>query len=139
MALTKKQETYCYYRARGENPTQSVLKSYDTKSDNMASVLGNRLEKKDKIEKGIQKERDKIFSKSKITEEYILEQLDKIASSSRRDADKVRALELLGKFLAMFKERQDITHRESILSEDQEREWKVLKALYDEEEHIEHR
>ena len=46
------------------------------------------------------------FRLSKITPEYVLSRLDNIANTARNASDKNRSLELLGRYLALFKDSQ---------------------------------
>lgn len=50
----------------------------------------------------------KEFDKSKITAEYVLAGLEKELSTALKPADRLKALELLGKYLAMFTDKQQV-------------------------------
>lgn len=56
--------------------------------------------------------------KSKITVEYILNKLNKEVLEAKNSADRIRATELLGKYLAMFKETNLNYNQDSITQED---------------------
>jgi phage terminase small subunit len=102
--LNQRELAFVYNRARGKNLKESVYAAgYKAKSDNIASSYGVQLEAKLKIQKAIEKERLNIFNKECITTEYVLERLKEVADSGKVEANKIRALELLGKYLALFK------------------------------------
>jgi len=54
----------------------------------------------------------KEFDKAKITPEYVLAGLNKEASEAKNSADRIRAYELLGKYLAMFTDKQEVSTTE---------------------------
>ena len=102
--LNKRQATYCYYRARDYTIEESLSKAgYKIRGANARS-LGSHMETKDNIRQYIDKERLNIFDKSKITEEYILEGLRTLSRDANHDSDKIRSFELLGKYLALWKD-----------------------------------
>ena len=106
--LTKRQSTYCYYRARGHTIEDSVYKAgYKVKKE-YARNLGSQMEMKLNITNTIQEERLNIFDKSKVTTELILEHLHTLATQGKTEATRLRALELLGKHKAMFVDSQHI-------------------------------
>ena len=84
---------------------ESMSKSGYTCKGASARSWGSQLERKLNIEEQIQKEHLNIFDKSMITEEYVLKNLRKLAENSRNEADRIRANELLGKYLAMFTDK----------------------------------
>lgn len=46
-----------------------------------------------------------------LTPESVLKRIDAIAGSAKRESDKLKALELLGKYLSLFKTEQETTHK----------------------------
>lgn len=104
--LNKRQKAYCYYRARNNTMEVSMTKAGYTCRGLSARNTGVKLEKNAYIQIQIEKERLTIFDKSKVTEESILENLTNISLYGEVEANRVRATELLGKYLAMFKEHQ---------------------------------
>jgi len=107
--LNKRELAYCYWRARDNTMEEAMPKAgYKCRGDNARS-WGSRLEKKPNIQEEIQKEKLNIFDKSCITVEYVLGNLKHLAEVARNEADKIRATELLGKYLAMFTEKQEVT------------------------------
>ena len=84
---------------------QSMQKSGYICKGISARTTGVNLEKNTYIQEKIEQERLTIFDKSKITEEYILEGLSKIALEGTQEANRVRSWELLGKYKAMFTDK----------------------------------
>lgn len=78
----------------------------------IASSYGCQLEKKLNIAEAIDKEKLNIFDKNCITVDYVLGNLKQLAENSKNEADKIRATELLGKYLAMFTDKQEISQAE---------------------------
>jgi len=105
--LNKRQLAYCYYRARNYTIEESMKKAGYKGIGEVARAVGSRLETNDNIKIQIETERANVFDKSKITDEYILEGLNKIAKEGKQEANKVRAWELLGKYLAMFTDKTE--------------------------------
>ena len=58
------------------------------------------------------------FDKAKITPEYVLAGLNKEAQEAQTASDRIKALELLGKYLAMFTEKQIIDAK--VLSQEEQ-------------------
>ena len=50
----------------------------------------------------------KDFDKAKITPEYVLAGLNKEAQEAKNSADRIKAYELLGKYLALFTDKQQV-------------------------------
>ena len=73
------------------------------------------------------------FKLSQITPEYVISHIDSILQSDCSPSDKLRASELLGKFLAIFKDKAEITHKDdlpSLITDDQlEQEIDKVMAL----------
>lgn len=67
-----------------------------------ATSTGSRLESNANIKERIEHEIANIFDKNIITNEYILENLNSIAINGENESNRLRAIELLGKHLAMF-------------------------------------
>ncbi|MFA6071397.1 MAG: hypothetical protein WC810_22705 [Janthinobacterium sp.] len=82
------------------NKTESAKKFYKCSSDRSASVLGSRaLQKLDKVDSS------KLKAIAGVTPEWVIERLKEHALSSKSASDRIRSLELLGKTLALFRER----------------------------------
>ena len=106
--LNKRQLAYCYWRARDKSIEEAMIKSGYTCRGGSARATGSQLEDNLNILSQIEKDRLNIFDRKCITEEYVLEKLRNLAENSHCDSDKIRATELLGKYLAMFTERINI-------------------------------
>jgi phage terminase small subunit len=104
--LNKRQEAYCYWRARAFSMEESMPKAGYRCRGVSARNVGSKLEENVYIRERIERERLTIFDKNSITEEYILEGLKKIAEQGEQEANRVRAFELLGKTRAMFTDKQ---------------------------------
>lgn len=103
--LNKRQLAYCYYRARDNTIEQSMSKSGYTCKGGSARATGSQLEDNPNIQHRIEHERLNIFDKTMITEEYVLNNLKTLAEESKWPGDRIRANELLGKYLAMFTDK----------------------------------
>ncbi len=111
--LNQRETAFIHWRAQGESLVDSVIKAgYKAKSKLVASSYGCQLEKKLSIIQAIQQEKLNIFDRNCITVEYVLGNLKHLAEVARNEADKIRATELLGKYLAMFTDKQEISQTE---------------------------
>lgn len=108
------------------NKTASALRVYNTTNRFSACSIGNRIVKTKLNNETLNR------IKEPLTGDYIVERLKKLANDSRRDSDKIRALELLGKTkdLCLFRESSDVkienTVNKSHTSADIDREYKEL-------------
>ncbi|MBC8525902.1 MAG: terminase small subunit [Candidatus Cloacimonetes bacterium] len=109
--LTYKQKRFCKEYAIDFNATQSAIRAGYSKKT--AYSQGQRLLKKVEIKNSIRELENKHTEEVEITVEDILRELKKIAfdlqSEEVRYRDKLKALELLGKHLSMWTDRQEIT------------------------------
>ena len=127
--IVKKQRAFIYYKARGYNNTDSVIKAgYKFKTRELAAKHGYNLLQKQDIVSAIDKEKLDIFDTSMITEEYILSGLREIAKNSKQDANKIRCYELLGKAKSLFVDRQEVTSDITVQQIEQENTY--LRQLY---------
>ena len=111
--LNKREKLYVKYRAAGKSKVDSVkLAGYRFTKDNDCSAYGCQLEEKHKITKAIEYETLNKFDIKKITASYVLDLLDKIATTGVKEANRLRAVELLGKYreLALFTDNLKITN-----------------------------
>lgn len=104
----RKELAFIYWRARGFSLVESVLKAgYKVKSRIVASRIGyNNIQKED-IKVAIEQEKMEIFDTTMITTEFVLTNLREIAQNAKTELNRVRANELLGKYLAMFTDKQE--------------------------------
>ncbi len=73
-----------------------------------AMVEASRLLRNDKIEKMIEDRLRELDIKNVVTIEFVLNNLVFQALNAKKSSDKIRANELLGKYLAMFTEKQEV-------------------------------
>ena len=109
--LTPKQRRFVKYYLETDNATQAVIKAgYDLGGKhgtddikNVAHAIGTENLQKPAIQEAI----DKAMIRQKITPEYVLSGISKLAETSERDGDKIRSYELLGKYLKLFQIDQE--------------------------------
>ncbi|MFH1386059.1 MAG: hypothetical protein ABIH50_00115 [bacterium] len=107
--LSFKERAFAKEFSKSLNATQSAKKVYKVGNSHSANVLGSKVLKRlVKVggSQGISGFTEVL--KEKLTPDWILGNLVKLAGNSRRDADKIRALELLGKFseLSLWRDYQ---------------------------------
>lgn len=107
------------------NATDAVKRAgYKCKNDKVASVQGARLLANDRIQEAIQEARRAREAQSLITTEWVLAQIASIAQNvEERAADRLKALELLGKHMGMWEKREDTERTVRVVIEDEAKEW----------------
>lgn len=110
--LTDKQQLFVYHYVNSMNGAEAVRKAgYKCKSEHHESNMSNELRNHPVIAAFIEEEMEKKRRKSEVTAEYILQKLIKIVeeteSSSPQSA--LRGLELMGKAIGLYKDRQEIS------------------------------
>lgn len=96
--LTLKQQRFVDYYLQTGNATKSAkLAGYNATEQSYREIGHQNLTKVD-IKRAIQNK----LIKDKINPTYVLSGISTIADSSKRDNDKLRAYELLGKYLKLF-------------------------------------
>jgi len=109
--LTLKQQRFVDYYLQTGNATQSArLAGYNTNQRTM-EVIGSENLSKPEIKRAIQTK----LIKDKIDPTYVLSGISTIADTSKRDNDKLRAYELLGKYLKLFSDTDQDKPTEIIL------------------------
>lgn len=104
--LTPKQRRFVKYYLQTDNATKAViLAGYDIGgkhgTDNparSAQIIGSENLSKPLIRQAI----DKALVKDKITPEYVLSGIARLAETSDKDSDRIKSFELLGKYLKLF-------------------------------------
>lgn len=86
------------YVQNGFNAAQAYRDVYKNCDPDVARRCGSRLLSKDDIQKALEE------LVNKISPEYVLSLINSIALDSKRDSDRLRAAELLGKYHALFKD-----------------------------------
>ncbi len=127
--MTEKQKKFCIEYLKNPNATQSATKAGYSK--NTAYSIGSELLRKPEIQEFLKKEVadllniDKITLRNRIVNELAAVAFDPMVDedSSIRYNDKLKALELLGKYDSMFIEKvEHIVNKEAI---------DELRALYE--------
>lgn len=110
MKLTNKQELFIQYYMISLNATDSYMKVYKCKNDNVAGVEGFKLLRNPKIRTEIDLRLDKRATDNGITADYVLKGIKAIADREGiRENDTLKAYELLGKHLKLFTEKIEST------------------------------
>ena len=89
------------------SPTNAVRQT-EYKTDN-PNKIGMQLMQHPLVAKEIKEIQDSRRERMELTADYVIHKLIALAEESAKDGDKIRALELLGKNLGIFKERQEIS------------------------------
>lgn len=104
--LTPPQKAFCDEFLKCLNATQAYKKAYpNCKTDQVASQSGSRLLRNEKVKDYIDKRQKEKEEKAIITQEMILKELrDIIKNIEEATCNRLKAMELAGKHLGMFKE-----------------------------------
>lgn len=106
--LTPRQRTFVNEYIIDLNATQAVLRAGYNMKPAAARTQGARLLANVNVQKAIQEARQAREKASRITSAWILEQVAKIAEDAETQArDKLKALELLGKYCGTWDKPQD--------------------------------
>lgn len=108
MTLTPKQERFVAEYLVDLNATAAAIRA--GYKETTATQQGHNLLQKPAIAAAIQEARANLSERTKITQEYVLKKLKEIADTDAADyqdsklrvGNKIKALELLGKYLGMF-------------------------------------
>lgn len=112
MSLNEKQKRFVLEYLIDLNATQAAIRAGYSKKT--AYSIGQENLKKPEIQKAIQAKQNKLQNKLEITQERVLEELAQVAFSKASDetvsnlkyTNKIKALELLGKYLSLFEPKQ---------------------------------
>ena len=105
--MTPKQETFAIEYLKDKNATQAAIRAGYSKKT-AASIAWELLERPD-VKQFIGDKQKEAVEKAEITSEWIVNQCKEIATNVlAKDSDKLRALELIGKYLGMFTERVEM-------------------------------
>lgn len=107
MTLTLKQERFAREYSVDHNGTQAAIRA--GYSSNGAEVTGTRLLANPKVKELVGSLDQKTATRIELTAEVVLTGLLDIALHGEREANRVRSFELLGKHLALFADRLEIT------------------------------
>jgi phage terminase small subunit len=105
--LTGKQKLFVSEYLKDFNATRSAIAAgYSAKT---AAVIGHELLRKPKIQEAIRKHVDAALDADKITlKKIIVDELKKTALDDE-SRDRIKALELLGKYLSLFTDKVEIS------------------------------
>lgn len=105
--MKDKQEAFAIEYLKDRNATQAAIRA--GYSEKTAYSQGCRLLKKAEVQEFINRKQEEARASATITVDDIVVRLEEIASNVlAKDADKIRALELIGKHLGMFTERVEM-------------------------------
>lgn len=102
--LTRKQAHFCdeYIASGFRDPSGSYQKAYPLASKRTAQNNASGLLADTRIKAYIDRAVASLPVVDTINPEFVISSLKKLAQSATRDSDKIRALELLGKYLKIF-------------------------------------
>jgi phage terminase small subunit len=105
--MTAKQEAFALEYLKDKNATQAAIRAgYSAKT--ARSIACEMLARPD-IQEFVRTKQEEARKNATITVDGIVDQLQEIASNVlAKDADRIRALELIGKYLGMFTERVEM-------------------------------
>ena len=112
--LTPKQKTFCEEYLIDLNGSQAAIRA--GYSESSAKEIASENLTKPNIQEALKYQIDKRSKRTEITADRILGALDVIARNieGEQTRDRIRALELLGKYLAMFTEKHIIEVKEPL-------------------------
>ena len=116
--MNPKQARFVEEYAVDHNGTQAAIRA--GYSSNGAEVTGHRLLRDPKIATALRRVEQKTTTRLELTAELVLTGLLDIALHGEREANRVRSFELLGKHLALFADRLEITQ---VPSSDLVKQW----------------
>lgn len=107
MELNAKQRAFAVEYMKDKNATQAAIRAgYSAKT---AYSIGKQLLNKLEIQEKIKELQEEAKARAGITVDMIVNRLNSIASNpEEKSSDRIRADELLGKYLGMFTEKVDI-------------------------------
>ena len=101
---------FAKYVARGDDVVDAFRKAYpDAKSENYIKTESAKLLKKENIQKMVKEEIREILDEEGVTPKYIIQGYKQVCDLSERDADKLRALDSLGKMSGLFDTQENKT------------------------------
>lgn len=106
--MNKKQNAFATEYVKDHNATQAAIRA--GYSERSAYSQAHDLLKKPEIMEAIKELEDAAAARSAVTVDKIVNRLNKIAEDPHaKDADKIRADELLGKYLGMFTDKVHVS------------------------------
>lgn len=106
--MNEKQRAFAVEYVKDRNATQAAIRAGYSKKT--AYSKGNQLLKIIEVQALIKELEDAAAARSAVTVDKIVNRLNKIAEDPRaKDADKIRADELLGRYLGMFTDKVHVS------------------------------
>lgn len=105
--LTDKQEQFCLEYVVDFNATQAAIRA--GYSENTASEIGYENLRKPQIAERLSALRSEAATATELTREFVIQGLMDLARSGSTESARVRSYELLGKHLALFTDRLEIS------------------------------
>jgi phage terminase small subunit len=118
MSLNAKQDRFAREYVVDYNATQAAIRA--GYSDQSAYSQGQRLLKHAEVSRFVETLKAETDQKLELSREFVISGLMNIAANGRIESAKVRAFELLGKHLALFNDRLEISQ---VPSSDLVRQW----------------
>ena len=114
--MTDAQKRFCDEYLINFNATRAYKMAYPScKKDETANAASSRLLRNVKVKEYIYEKQKEMQKRTEVTQDMVINELAKIAFYNNeqtvelKTSDKIKALELLGKHLGMFKEQIDIS------------------------------
>jgi phage terminase small subunit len=105
--MTPKQEAFAIEYLKDKNATQAAIRAGYSKKT--AYSIGCEMLKRTDVQQFLRDKQEEAAKNATITVESIAENLREIAANPlAKDSDRIRAYELLGKYLGMFTERVEM-------------------------------
>lgn len=106
MALTIKQITFIVEYLKDGNATRSAIAA--GYSEKTAQEQGARLLSNVMVKEELAKRFQRLQERTEITADYVLNGIKTVAENTEKDNDKLKAYELLGKYLKLFTDRLEV-------------------------------
>ncbi len=135
--ITPKREAFAHHYVTTRNGAEAArLAGY---SESGARQEANRLLTNVDVRAEIERLQRERWEAEKLDREYVLKRLQELAETAKSESSRIRALELLGKSLGMFREQveEHTTHDVSHLQEFTVSELRGMHAMAQEQEAIE--
>ena len=112
--LNEKQKAFCQEYVKDFNATQAGIRAGYSKKT--ADRIASRLLGKVEVKTYIDQLKQNLTKDTKVTVEWIAEQLTDIAIHADKDTDRIKALELLGRYKTMFTDKQKVEHSGQVIN-----------------------
>ena len=110
MALTIKQITFIAEYLKDGNATRSAIAA--GYSEKTAQEQGARLLLNVMVKEELAKRFQRLQERTEITADYVLNGIKTVAENTEKDNDKLKAYELLGKYLKLFTDKTELSGKD---------------------------